>query len=142
MALLELMYGTAWKEAETSRLVSLALEHGFRAFDTANQRKHYFEAAAGEAIAASGVPRAQLFLQTKFTFAGGQDHRLPYDPKASIGVQVQQSFESSLEHLRTPFIDSYVLHGPSGRTGLSTVDLEAWAAMESLRRALKGAPSR
>ena len=45
------MYGTAWKEEETRRLVGLALEAGFRAIDTANQRRHYHEAGVGEALA-------------------------------------------------------------------------------------------
>src|ERR1700675_3567710 len=97
------LYGTAWKEDETQRLTELALQQGFRGIDTANQRRHYHEAAVGQAIAASIqnglVVRDDLFLQTKFTFKNGQDHRLPYDPKAPIAVQVEQSFASSLEHL-------------------------------------------
>ena len=126
------LYGTAWKENETERLTRLAIETGFRGIDTANQRKHYFEAAVGAGIAASGVPRSELFLQTKFTYRDSQDQRLPYDPKADIGTQVQQSYASSLDHLRTDFIDSYVLHGPSRRRGLSSQDHEAWRAMEEL----------
>jgi len=47
------LYGTAWKETETRRLTELALRQGFRGIDTANQRRHYFEAAVGEAVAAS-----------------------------------------------------------------------------------------
>src|SRR2546430_2860261 len=82
------LYGTAWKEDQTQRLTELALRQGFRGIDTANQRKHYHEAAVGQAIAAvveSGlVTREDLFLQTKFTFRAGQDQRLPYDPKAPI----------------------------------------------------------
>src|SRR6185436_6072066 len=117
------LYGTAWKENETQRLTELALKQGFRGIDTANQRRHYHEAAVGQALAAvlaSGlVVREDLFLQTKFTFQSGQDHRLPYDPAASIPIQVEQSFASSLEHLGTEFIDSYVLHGPTQRTGLA-----------------------
>ena len=74
------LYGTAWKEHETQRLTELALRQGFRGIDTANQRRHYDEAAVGRAIASSvagGVlTREGLFLQTKFTFQGGQDHRL------------------------------------------------------------------
>ena len=35
------LYGTAWKEDATERLVGAALAAGFRAIDTANQRKHY-----------------------------------------------------------------------------------------------------
>src|ERR1700679_1147712 len=86
------LYGTAWKEDQTERLTRLALDQGFRGIDTANQRRHYHEAAVGRAIAAScasgQLSRDDLFLQTKFTFRAGQDHRLPYDPKAPIPVQV------------------------------------------------------
>src|SRR6187455_2986608 len=110
------LYGTAWKEDETRRLTELALRQGFRGIDTANQRKHYHEAAVGQgfadAVAAGLVKREDLFLQTKFTFQSGQDHRLPYDPKAPIAEQVSQSFERSLEHFDTSYLDSYVLHGP------------------------------
>jgi diketogulonate reductase-like aldo/keto reductase len=130
------MYGTAWKEDETAALVRLALAAGFRAIDTANQRKHYHEAAVGDALAgayADGIVRREdVFLQTKFTHIGGQDHRLPYDARAPIAEQVKQSFASSLEHLRTATIDAYVLHGPSTRKGLAPEDLEAWEAMEEL----------
>lgn len=125
-------YGTAWKEERTRALVELALAQGFRAIDTANQRKHYFEAAVGEGIAASGLRRKELFLQTKFTFRGGQDDRLPYDPRAAVAVQVEQSFASSLTHLGTETIDSYVLHGPSQRFGLAPADWDAWRAMEAI----------
>ncbi|HVC95232.1 MAG TPA: aldo/keto reductase [Pirellulales bacterium] len=130
------LYGTAWKEGETQRLTELAIGHGFRGIDTANQRRHYHEAAVGKAIAASIagglVVRDDLFLQTKFTFQRGQDHRLPYDPKAPIATQVEQSFASSLEHLGTTTIDSFLLHGPSQRDGLAPADWAAWRAMEAL----------
>ncbi len=130
------LYGTAWKEDETQRLTELALRQGFRGIDTANQRRHYHEAAVGQGIAASlaaGVlNRDELFLQTKFTFQRGQDHRLPYDPKAPISHQVERSFVSSLEHLEVTRIDSFVLHGPTQRTGLTAADWEAWRAMESI----------
>src|SRR5215210_788446 len=130
------LYGTAWKEDDTERLVRLAIDAGFRGIDTANQRKHYFEAGVGNAVAraiADGlVRREELFLQTKFTYVDGQDHRLPYDPSADPATQVRQSFASSLEHLQVDAIDSYVLHGPSHRHGLSSRDREVWAAMEEL----------
>src|SRR5262245_36361026 len=110
------LYGTAWKEDRTQRLTELALRVGFRGIDTANQRRHYHEAAVGQAVArsvANGVlVRDDLFLQSKFTFRRGQDHRLPYDPAAPVRVQVGQSFVNSLEHLGTDRIDSYLLHGP------------------------------
>ncbi|HEY0591007.1 MAG TPA: aldo/keto reductase [Thermoanaerobaculia bacterium] len=129
-----LLYGTAWKEDATAGLVEAAISAGFRGIDTANQRKHYDEAAVGEGIARSGVARDQLFLQTKFTYAEGQDARLPFDPHAGYDEQVRQSFESSLERLRTDRIDSFVLHGPRTRRGLSAGDRDVWRAMEQLHR--------
>jgi len=130
------LYGTAWKEERTQRLVELALEQGFRGIDTANQRRHYHEAAVGAAIRSAIerglVSRDDLFLQTKFTFQRGQDHRLPYDPKAPIAVQIDQSFASSLAHLGIEVLDSYLLHGPSQRLGLTAEDWEAWRAMEAI----------
>jgi diketogulonate reductase-like aldo/keto reductase len=130
-------YGTAWKEERTTALARMALDAGFAAIDTANQRRHYFEAAVGEAIAGSGRARAELFLQTKFTHLDGQDHRLPYDRAATPAEQVAQSFASSLEHLRTDRLDSYILHGPSARVGLPDEDWQVWGAMCALARAGK-----
>jgi diketogulonate reductase-like aldo/keto reductase len=134
-------YGTAWKEEHTAALTGMALQAGFRAIDTANQRRHYVEAGVGEALAAAQdaglVARADVFLQTKFTFTGGQDHRLPYDPRAAVAVQVRQSFEKSLEHLRTSHLDALVLHGPVSGRGLQDEDWEAWKAMEALQRESK-----
>ncbi|MCP9455987.1 MAG: aldo/keto reductase [Nitrospira sp.] len=130
-----MMYGTAWKKEATASLVILAVESGFRAIDTANQLVHYDEARVGDALeqlAQRGIARSQLFLQTKFTPLHGHDHRLPYDPRTSLSEQVRQSFVSSLDHLRTDYLDSYVLHGPYSRRGLSMEDWEVWAAIESL----------
>lgn len=127
------LYGTAWKEDRTPALTELALRAGFRGIDTANQRKHYFEAGVGEALAAAYreglVKREQLFLQTKFTYQVGQDHRLPFDPRARLSVQVAQSMASSLEHLGTDYVDSYVLHGPASGQGWTDDDTETWQAM-------------
>ena len=110
---------------------------GFRGIDTANQRRHYFEAGVGKGLAAAYkagvVTRQELFLQTKFTYMPGQDHRLPYDPDASLTVQVAQSMASSLEHLGTYYVDSYVLHGPSSSQGWSEADSEVWQAMTKER---------
>ena len=129
----DFLYGTAWKEERTPALTELALRTGFRGIDTANQRRHYFEAGVGQALAAAYragvVTRADVFLQTKFTYEGGQDHRLPYDPAASLSTQVSQSMASSLEHLGTDHVDSYVLHGPASSYGWTEHDVEVWAAM-------------
>lgn len=129
------MYGTAWKENATAQLVQLAVASGFRAIDTANQLIHYREALVGEALLAldkQGVKRDALFLQTKFTPVNGQDHRTPYDVSADLTTQVRQSFDSSLTHLHTDYVDSYVLHGPYSRLGLGESDREVWSAMEEL----------
>src|SRR5579864_1415987 len=104
------LYGTAWKEDRTAALTELALRAGFRGIDTANQRRHYYEAGVGEGLAAAYragiVTRSDLFLQTKYTYQRGQDHRLPYDPSAPLAVQVRRSLASSLEHLCTDDVDS------------------------------------
>ena len=133
------LYGTAWKEDRTAALTEMALRAGFRAIDTANQRRHYFEAGVGQGLAAAYraglVTRAHLFLQTKFTYRRGQDHRLPFDPAASLADQVAQSLASSLEHLATDHVDSYVLHGPSSNYSLIEDDSETWEAMRKQRDA-------
>jgi len=132
-----LMYGTAWKKEATTELVQLAVVSGFTAIDPANQLIHYQEALVGEALQAlakKGIERDSLFLQTKFTSVDGQGGRTPYDPSADLTTQVSQSFDSSLNHLGTDYVDSYVLHAPFQRRGLGTADWEVWTAMEGLYR--------
>ena len=129
------MYGTAWKKEATMQLVQSAVASGFTAIDTANQLIHYEEARVGEALkelGKKGIKRDGLFLQSKFTPVNGQDHRTPYDATADLTTQVKQSFASSLTHLKTDYLDSYVLHGPYSRQGLGKEDREVWAAMEGL----------
>ena len=129
----DFIYGTAWKEDRTPALTELALRMGFRGIDTANQRRHYFEAGVGQGLAAAYraglVTRDDLFLQTKFTYQPGQDHRLPYDPAASLSAQVAQSMASSLDHLATDHVESYVLHGPASNHAWTDADAEVWEAM-------------
>ena len=134
MNLPPIIYGTAWKADATENLVLTALKIGFRAIDTANQPKHYDEAAVGNAIIKSGIAREQLFLQTKFTSVAGQGRIVPYDPRADHATQVRQSFQSSLDHLRTTFIDSYLLHGPSNLIGLAPADWQVWGEMEKIHQ--------
>ncbi|WP_330926475.1 aldo/keto reductase [Candidatus Sororendozoicomonas aggregata] len=132
------IYGTAWKEEHTAALVKQAIEQGFTGIDTANQRVHYCEAAVGDALLdcyqKSPVSREMLFIQTKFTYKQGQDHRLPYDPDADYTTQVRQSVDSSLNHLHTDYLDAFLLHGPSQGIGLVEADLEVWQAMETLQQ--------
>lgn len=130
-------YGTAWKEARTAGLVEKALRAGFRGVDTANQRRHYHEAGVGEGLARAlregAVHRDDVFLQTKYTYPEGQDHRLPYDPAADYSTQVRQSFQSSLDHLGVEALEAYLLHGPRVRAGLARGDQEVWRTMEELQ---------
>lgn len=133
------LYGTAWKKDPTAALTDLAVRTGFRGIDTANQLRHYHEAGVGTGLVAAYeagmVTRADLFLQTKFTYRQGQDHRLPYDPEASLTTQVAQSMASSLEHLQTDYVDSLLLHGPAWRHAWGTEDSEVWKAMQKERDA-------
>jgi diketogulonate reductase-like aldo/keto reductase len=131
------IYGTAWKKDATTELVQKAVRAGFRAIDTANQPKHYSESLVGDALVAlarEGFSRDQLFIQTKFTPFNGHDNRVPYDVRAALKTQVHQSFESSLEHLKTDHIDSYLLHGPYSYPGLGDEDWEVWGALEEIYR--------
>jgi diketogulonate reductase-like aldo/keto reductase len=73
-------------------------------------------------------------LQTKFTPLNGHDQRVPYDPQADLKTQVRQSFESSLQHLKTDRIDSYLLHGPYSYPGLGDEDWQVWSALEELHQ--------
>jgi len=135
----DFLYGTAWKEERTAGLTEQALRAGFRGIDTANQRRHYAEAEVGRGLAAAYragvVARDALFLQTKFTYREGQDHRLPYDPNADLPDQVRQSMASSLDHLGTDHVDSFVLHGPASGHGWTRDDARVWEAMARERDA-------
>lgn len=131
-----LIYGTAWKKADTADLVEKALLAGFRGIDTAGQPKHYDEALVGVAlqrVIQQGIPREQLYLQTKFTSASGQDPaRVPYDTSAPLEKQVAQSFATSQQNLQTDYVDGLILHSPFSNHAKT---LQAWRAMESVQQA-------
>merc|ERR1719469_1070741 len=128
-----LIYGTAWKKGESTRLVMEAIESGFRFIDTACQPKHYNEKGVGDgwklAAAKLGIDRSDLYLQTKFTSLDGQDSRVPYDRRAKIEDQVKQSFRKSLENLHTDYVDALIMHGP-----MDTMEetMRVWRVFESL----------
>ncbi|CAJ1367241.1 unnamed protein product [Effrenium voratum] len=129
---LPFLYGTAWKEGATAELVVKAVRAGFRGIDTACQPKHYQEDLVGAALAQlqteDGIAREQLWLQTKFTPIRGQDPgRVPYDPKASLAEQVEQSIQRSLQNLGTSYIDSLVMHSPMPSL---EENLEVWSVFE------------
>jgi diketogulonate reductase-like aldo/keto reductase len=127
-----ILYGTAWKKLRTEALVSQAIASGFRGIDTACQPKHYNEAGVGAAVAASvrsGLDRAQLYLQTKFTPLDGHDpQQVPYDRDAPLAAQVAQSIEVSLRNLQTSYVDCLVLHSPLDDMNDTE---EVWQAMQA-----------
>jgi diketogulonate reductase-like aldo/keto reductase len=133
VAVPKLIYGTAWKKERTADLVARAVKLGFRGLDTACQPKHYDEAGVGAGLAGclgAGLARTDIYLQTKFTPANGQDpRRMPYEPKAKLSRQVAQSFASSLANLQTDYLDGLILHSPFPQDRQT---LEAWQAMEAI----------
>jgi diketogulonate reductase-like aldo/keto reductase len=127
-----IVYGTAWKKERTAALVLEALQAGFRGIDTACQPKHYEEAGVGEGLATwlrAGGTREQVYLQTKFTSLSGQDpRRIPYDPNATLAIQIEQSLQASLRNLQVDRLDGLLLHSPLPTTQQT---LNAWRAMEA-----------
>ena len=77
------LYGTAWKQDDTEPPTLLALRNGFRGIDTANQRKHYHEAAVGRAVftvlVEDAIARGDLFLQHEVDRTSGSI--TPLNPK-------------------------------------------------------------
>ncbi len=128
-----LIYGTAWKKERTADLVEKAVNLGFRGLDTACQPKHYHEPGVGAGLAsclAAGLARTDIYLQTKFTPADGQDpKRMPYDANAKLSGQVEQSFETSLRNLQTAYVDGLILHSPYGD---GRKMMEVWLALEAV----------
>jgi 2,5-diketo-D-gluconate reductase A len=90
-------------EDETERAVSTALEVGYRLIDTAAVYGN--EAAVGRAIAASGIPRAELFVTTKIA-------------NADQGFQASQdAARVSLDRLGLDYIDLFLIHWPMAQLG-------------------------
>ncbi|KAI1117532.1 NADP-dependent oxidoreductase domain-containing protein [Nemania sp. NC0429] len=139
MAVLKLLYGTAWKKEATGDLVFRALRAGFRGVDTAAQPRHYNEALVGagirRAISEGIVKREDLFIQTKFTPVSGQDpDNMPYDLEAPLEEQVHASVASSLSHFTfdqpdNAYLDSLVLHSPPSDHFVDL--LKVWKALET-----------
>jgi 2,5-diketo-D-gluconate reductase A len=90
-------------EVETERAVSTALEVGYRLIDTAAVYGN--EAAVGRAVAASGIPRAELFITTKVANA---DH----------GFNIaQDAVKVSLDKLGLDYVDLTLIHWPQAQLG-------------------------
>ncbi len=89
---------TASNTEKTAEIVGLALRVGYRHIDTAEQYGN--ERGVGTAIAASGIPRAELYLTSKL---GNRNHR-PDD--------VRRSFVETLAKLGVEKLDLFLMHWP------------------------------
>ncbi|MGW9630769.1 aldo/keto reductase [Agromyces sp. NPDC055520] len=101
---------------ETVRIVGDALEVGYRHIDTA--RIYGNESEVGAALAASGIPRDELYVTTKLW---NDDH----------GTQSAfDAFDASLERLGLDYVDLYLIHWPSPKGDRY---VESWRALEQIR---------
>jgi 2,5-diketo-D-gluconate reductase A len=100
-------------EEDTQRIVEAALEAGYRHIDTAAAYRN--EAGVGAAIAASGIPRQEIFVTTKLR---NDEHDTAYE-----------AFQNSRRALCLDYVDLYLIHWPVPSQGLYA---EAWKAMEKL----------
>lgn len=103
-------------EDEAERAVSAALEIGCRLIDTAAAYGN--EAAVGRAIAASGIPRAELFVTTKVATADQGFNKS------------RDACNASLERLGLDYVDLYLVHWPAPSVG-NYVD--AWGGLIQCR---------
>ena len=100
---------------ETQRAVEDALAAGYRHLDTAAAYRNERGVAAG--IAASGVPRKEIFVTTKLW-----NDEQGFDPTLA-------AFERSLENLDTDHVDLYLIHWPVPSQDLY---LDTWRAFEPI----------
>ncbi|MGI5253430.1 aldo/keto reductase [Actinacidiphila glaucinigra] len=100
---------------EAATAVATALEAGYRSIDTAALYRN--EQGTGRAIAASGIPREELFVTTKlWNTDQGHDNAL-------------RAFDASLGKLGLDYVDLYLIHWPAPARGLY---LETWRALEKI----------
>jgi 2,5-diketo-D-gluconate reductase A len=100
---------------DTERVVSAALETGYRSIDTAAAYQN--EKGVGRAIASSGLPRDQIFVTTKLW---NSDHG--YD-------EALRAFDSSARRLDLDTVDLYLIHWP---VPVADRYIESWKALEKL----------
>lgn len=101
---------------ETERIVSDALEVGYRHIDTAALYGN--ECGVGRAIEASGIPRDELFITTKLWNSDQGEQ------------QTRDAFDLSLEKLGLDRVDLYLIHWPAPSRDLF---VETWQTFEQFR---------
>jgi 2,5-diketo-D-gluconate reductase A len=99
--------------ADAQRVVEDALEVGYRHIDTAAAYNN--EEQVGAAIAASGIPRDELFITTKLA---NPDHK---------SGEIIPAFDASLTKLGVDYVDLYLIHWPMPDNGLY---IQAWRQLE------------
>ena len=100
---------------DTRRAVEDALAAGYRHLDTA--AAYHNERSVGDAIAASGIPRAELFVTTKlWNTEQGFDSTLA-------------AFEKSIEALDLDHVDLYLIHWPAPARDAY---IDTWHAFERI----------
>ena len=111
----QLGFGVWQIEDDGERVISEALEVGYRHLDTA--MIYHNEAEVGRAVARSGIPREELFVTTKLF---NTDH----GTQEALGA-----FDRSLERLALEYVDLYLIHWP-----MPGVDryVESWRALETI----------
>ena len=97
---------------QTEQAVTDALAAGYRHLDTAASYGN--EAAVGRAIAASGIPRAELFVTTKLWVQDTGEE------------PTRRAFDASLRRLGLDYLDLYLIHQPYGDY------YGSWRAMRAL----------
>jgi 2,5-diketo-D-gluconate reductase A len=104
-------------EDDTERAVSAALQAGYRLIDTAPTYGN--EAAVGRAIAASGIPRDELFISTKVATAD-QGYK-----------SSREALAASLERLGLDYVDMYMIHWPAPQLGKY---IDTYGAMQKIEQ--------
>ena len=104
---------------DTARVVAEALELGYRHIDTAQMYGN--EAGVGDAVAASGLDRGEVFVTTKLN---NGNHR-PDDAR--------RSFEQSLATMGLDYVDLFLIHWPQPSRS-SDGYVAAWKTLEELKR--------
>ncbi|MET8576962.1 aldo/keto reductase [Streptomyces sp. NPDC005012] len=100
---------------EAERAVATALEAGYRSIDTAAAYGN--ERGTGKAVAASGIPREEVFVTTKLWNSDqGYDSTL-------------RAFDTSLKKLGLDYVDLYLIHWPMPMRGTF---VETYKAFEKL----------
>ncbi|WP_434031027.1 aldo/keto reductase [[Pseudomonas] boreopolis] len=101
---------------ETARVVGTAFELGYRHVDTAAIYRN--EEGVGQAVAASGLPRGELFITTKLWNADqGYDRAL-------------KALDTSLRKLALDYVDLYLIHWPCPADGKF---VDTWKALVRAR---------